>query len=135
MTRTVFADTSFFAAIVNERDALHAQAKKAAAFQTDPSLTTEFVLLEVANFGTRGRQREVFATLIANLRRSPDVEIVPASAELFARGLDLFCQRPDKHWSLTDCISFVVMRERGLTDALTSDHHFEQAGFTACLQD
>ena len=53
---------------------------------------------------------------------------------MFERGLDLFVNRPDKEWSLTDCISFVVMREHGLTEALTADHHFEQAGFVRLLK-
>ena len=68
------------------------------------------------------------------LRRREDVVLLPSSRELFDRGLQLFSDRPDKEWSLTDCISFVVMGERSLTEALTSDHHFEQAGFTVLLK-
>ena len=63
-----------------------------------------------------------------------DFEIVPASPELFYRGIELFRVRPDKDWSLTDCISFVVMTDRGLSEALTGDKHFEQAGFKALLK-
>ena len=59
--------------------------------------------------------------------------IVPASQDVFEQGVELFENRLDKDWSLTDCISFIVMRERGLTEALTGDHHFEQAGFRALL--
>jgi len=59
---------------------------------------------------------------------------LPASQELFERGLNLYRQRPDKDWSLTDCISFVVMREHGVTKALTADRHFEQAGFAILLR-
>ena len=59
---------------------------------------------------------------------------MPASHSLFQEGVQLYNARPDKDWSLTDCISFVVMQEHGLTDALTGDHHFEQAGFTALLK-
>jgi uncharacterized protein len=132
--KPVFADTSFFAAILNERDALHASANEARAVRKQPGLTTEFVLLEVANFCTRGGQRSTFATLVANLRRAQDMEIVPASHDLFEQGLALFLARPDKEWSLTDCISFVVMHEREATEALTCDHHFEQAGFVALLK-
>jgi predicted nucleic acid-binding protein len=59
--------------------------------------------------------------------------IVGADNDYFDRGLERFARRPDKEWSFTDCISFVVMEDKGLTDALTADHHFEQAGFTILL--
>jgi uncharacterized protein len=72
--------------------------------------------------------------MIENLRSAEDIEIVPASAALFDRGFQFFTARPDKDWSLTDCISLVVMHERGITEALTADHHFEQAGFVALLK-
>jgi uncharacterized protein len=75
--------------------------------------------------------RPVFLDLIRALESDPETEIIPPDPALFARGLDLFARRPDKAWSLTDCISFAVMSERGLTEALTGDHHFEQAGFRA----
>ncbi len=75
----------------------------------------------------------VFGRLVANLRRAAAVEIVPASAGLFNQGMVLFDSRADKEWSLTDCTSFVIMQERKITDALTADHHFAQAGFTALL--
>jgi len=67
------------------------------------------------------------------LRASPDVRIIGPSEELFSRGLELYRQRPDKEWSLTDCISFVVMRDEQLSEALTGDRHFEQAGFKSLL--
>jgi predicted nucleic acid-binding protein len=60
--------------------------------------------------------------------------LVASSAEVFERGCELHACRPDKGWSLTDCISFVVMEERGIHEALTGDHHYEQAGFTALLK-
>lgn len=59
--------------------------------------------------------------------------IVAASPELMHRGIELYEARSDKDWSLTDCTSFIVMQDRGLTDALTGDHHFEQAGFRPLL--
>src|SRR5687767_839442 len=117
----VFADTAFYAAIVNRRDQLHVRAKEAAAKVTAPIVTTEFVLIETANFCVEGRRRAVYLRLIANLRKAVNVEIVPASSTDFQRGLDLFAARPDKDWSLTDCISFVVMQELELKEALTAD--------------
>ena len=90
--------------------------------------------------GANGSRRRVkptatprFTRLLALLRQQADVEILPASSSLFRRGCELHAKRLDKEWSLTDCISFVVMEERGLTGALTSDHHFEQAGFSVLL--
>lgn len=62
------------------------------------------------------------------------MQVTPASHDLFRRGLRLYFDRPDKEWSLTDCISFVVMGDEGLSEALTGDHHFEQASFTALLR-
>jgi hypothetical protein len=67
------------------------------------------------------------------LRARSDVVIVPADSSVFDAGMALYRRRTDKEWSLTDCISFVVMQRDGLTEALTGDHHFEQAGFTALL--
>lgn len=133
MSGLIFADASFYAAIINERDELHARAQLAAHRLVGPLVTTEFVLLEVANFCSRGKQRSVFGRLVTNLRSAAAVEIVSASAELFQQGLTLFASRGDKEWSLTDCTSFVVMQERQITEALTADHHFEQAGFAALL--
>lgn len=79
-------------------------------------------------------RRSNFLTLLSKLGADPDVTILPATQALFEKGIDLFARRPDKSWSLTDCISFVVMAELRLTDALTGDHHFEQAGFRALLK-
>ena len=129
----VFADTSFYAAIVNRRDQLHARAKEIAATIAGPVVTTEFVLLETANFCLEGQRRSVYLRLITNLRAAAEVEIIPASSEAFQSGLALFAARADKDWSLTDCISFHIMDERRLTRALTADHNFEQAGFVALL--
>jgi predicted nucleic acid-binding protein len=79
-------------------------------------------------------QPSCFLNLLRSLRANAAFEIVPPDPDLFERGIDLFARRADKAWSLTDCISFVVMTERGLTEALTGDHHFEQAGFLALLR-
>jgi predicted nucleic acid-binding protein len=130
----VFADTSFYAAIINRRDQVHARAKEAAGKCDGPIITSEYVLVETANFCLHGRQRAVYLMLVANLRATANVEIVPAETALFQRGLDLFGARPDKDRSLTDCISISIMQERGLRQALTADQNFEQAGFVALLR-
>lgn len=130
----VFADTPFYVAFHNQRDALHAHAVELAARLTAPVVTTEFVLIEVANFFKRPGDRGMFPAFDAALRADLSTTIVPASSDLYARGLNLFAARPDKEWSLTDCTSFVIMTEQKLTDALTADEHFEQAGFRALLK-
>jgi predicted nucleic acid-binding protein len=129
----VFVDSSFYVAAINRRDQWHARAMAASAALGGRLVTSEFVLVEVANFCARGGWRAVFLRLVTNLRQAREVEIVPATATAFQRGLDLFAARGDKQWSLTDCISFVIMRERGIMEALTADEHFEQAGFRALL--
>jgi uncharacterized protein len=83
----VFADTSFYAAIVNRRDEFHTRAKAAAAKIAGPIVTTEFVLVETANFCNDGPRRATYLRLIENLRAATDVEIIPASADDFQRGL------------------------------------------------
>jgi len=97
-------------------------------------LTTAFVLIEVADGLCKRQTRSRFERLLAMLDSSDEAEILPTTAELFDKGCARYFDRPDKDWSLTDCISFVVMEERGLSDALTADHHFEQAGFRALLR-
>jgi predicted nucleic acid-binding protein len=129
----VFADTAFYVALLNPRDALAAVALARARGSAVRVVTTEFVLIEVANFFSHSTTRSGYVRFVAGLRGDPHTEILPASAQLFDQGLKLFAARPDKDWSLTDCVSFVVMRERGLTDALTADRHFEQAGFRPLL--
>ena len=69
------------------------------------------------------------------MERDAELTIIPDSDALYRRGLELYGQRGDKHWSLTDCISFVVMEQEGLREALTGDRHFAQAGFVALFAD
>lgn len=130
----VYADTSFYVAVFSPQDALHARAKAVAAAHVGPVITTEFILIEVGNFFCRGNGRKVFQTMTEHLLAAEEMEVVPASAALFRSGLGFFNARTDKDWSLTDCISFVVMQERGIREALTADRHFEQAGFVALLK-
>lgn len=89
--------------------------------------------MEVANMLAGTKARRQCAAFLRELSRAPDTRIIPDSEELFQRGLSLYEARTDKGWSLTDCISFLVMSDENLTDALTGDHHFEQAGFTKLL--
>lgn len=128
-----FADTTYFVALLNPRDALHAKALALADLPDLAVVTTEFILLEVATFFTHPANRGVYVRFVADLRADPGTTVLRVTGDLFDRGFDLFAARPDKEWSHTDCISFAAMADRGLTDALTADHHFAQAGFVPLL--
>ena len=131
--KPVFVDTVYFLALLNPADQFHPQARALNQHPPGPLLTTEFVLTEVGDALSRADNRLRFARLLQLLRQQPDVEILSATGTLFRQGCEFHAQRPDKEWSLTDCTSFVVMQERGLEAALTSDHHFTQAGFRVLI--
>ena len=131
--KRVFADAWFYIALLDADDQGH---ERAAAWSCDfegKIITTRWVLVEAANSLAAPTLRKAMAAFLARIESDPDVRIVTDSDGLYPRGLALYAARPDKEWSLTDCISFVVMADEGLTEALTGDHHFEQAGFTALL--
>ncbi|KAF0173585.1 MAG: hypothetical protein FD161_3791 [Limisphaerales bacterium] len=132
--KAVFADTFFFLAAVNPRDAAHSRAITFSSRFAGQLITTDWVLLEVANALAGGRNRAAAVELVVSLKANPNVKLIPLDAGLQQRGWALYAQRLDKEWSLTDCITFLVMSAEGLTDALTEDHHFEQAGFNALLK-
>jgi predicted nucleic acid-binding protein len=132
--KAIFGDTYYFLAIGNEHDQGHQRAVQYAASYKGQILTTEWVLTEVADALASPAQRGQFLTLLELIKDDSNWTVVAASHELFDRGIAFFSQRSDKSWSLTDCISFVVMQEHGLTEALTADHHFEQAGFIGLLK-
>ena len=129
----IFADTFYFLAVLSEDDEAHAPAVEASQDQTVLFVTTAWVLTELGDALAAPDQRALFLKLLRGLEARPHVTIVPPSQELFDRGVALYAQRVDKDWPLTDCISFVVMREMNITDALTGDRHFEQAGFKPLL--
>jgi predicted nucleic acid-binding protein len=129
-----FADSFYFFALLNRHDEAHAAAVAYNARLRRPLVTTAFVLIEVADGLADTTGRELFTALRKKLSTDRRATIVPPELDLFERGAALYESRLDKAWSLTDCTSFVVMRDRGITDALTADHHFEQAGFSALLK-
>lgn len=137
MSRKLFLDTSYAIALFVPADRHHPQARELADILQRDRLrvvTTRAVLLEIGNALSKPLQREVGAQFLNALEDDRRVEIVPLSNELYHDGLKLFSRRKDKSWSLVDCISFEVMREHAVNDSLTSDGHFEQAGFRALLR-
>ena len=129
----LFADTFYFLALLNKSDQAHQGALQFAHLATR-LVTTSWVLTETADALSLPKNRPAFLQLLNALENSEDATIIGPEPELFAAGIELFRARPDKEWSLTDCISFAVMSDLNLTEALTGDQHFEQAGFKALLK-
>jgi predicted nucleic acid-binding protein len=130
----VFADTSFYVAAVSPKDAFHAKAMEFVRQYTGAVVTTEHVLIETGNWFARTQDRGLFLDLLDSIQTDPKTTVIWSVRPLFDAGLKLYATRMDKDWSVTDCISFVVMREHGFKEALTADHHFEQAGFRVLLR-
>ncbi len=133
--KAVFVDTFFLLAALNPADASHESALAWSDAYDGPLLTTAWVIAELADALAGVRHRRIFHEFHETLAAERRMRIIPPDQDRWERGLQLYCSRPDKEWSLTDCISFTVMADEGLTDALTGDHHFEQAGFIALLRD
>ena len=131
--KTVFADTSFFIALLHPRDECHLGAVEFFRSHKGFVMTTEYVLIEVANWLAGGDRRNAFRSLLTKIRTTDRFSVVPSHPNLFDAGSAMYNEMDDKRWSLTDCISFVVMERHGLTEALTADHHFSQAGFKVLL--
>ena len=134
-----FVDTAGWAAWVDRDERFHAAAVAALDEVWDRGgrlVTTNLVLIELTALLTRPlripRPRQI--ALMDSLRGDPSVLIVPVVADIEVAAWELWGARPDKDWSLVDCASFVVMQRRGLTEAVTSGHHFEQAGFARLLR-
>ncbi|MDW8310893.1 MAG: PIN domain-containing protein, partial [Verrucomicrobiales bacterium] len=138
LARELFVDASYLIALAVPADRHHARAiALMRELETAPRMyvTTQAVPLEVGDALYRPAHRASACGLLKALESDPRMQIVPISESLLGRGLTLFRERPDKEWGLTDCVSFVVMNDLGLTQALTTDVHFEQAGFRALLRE
>jgi predicted nucleic acid-binding protein len=136
--RSVFADTGYWIALVNPNDELHDKAL-AAGGQLGPCkiVTSDMVLTELLNaFADKGLDaRKIAFEAVEAIRDDARIEVVPQTRRLFQSAFELYGKRPDKGWSLTDCASFVIMKERTINEALAHDKHFEQNGFVALLRE
>jgi uncharacterized protein len=128
----VFADSFYFLALLNRHDAHHSTAVAAVKSLHSRLVTTHWVLVEVADGLCIPVARQRSAKFLVDAPSDKNLSII-SDFMWFERGLELYRNRPDKSWSLTDCISFAVMEARGVREALTGDHHFEQAGFVPLL--
>lgn len=131
----LFADTVYWLALINPNDTWRSAALDCEARNSEPLVTTEAVLTEIGDALCRAQHRRWALEAIRAIRSDGQVRVIPGGANLFDRALSLYGQRTDKDWSLTDCISFVVMRDMKMDRALTADLHFVQAGFRALLRE
>lgn len=131
--KPVFADSYFYLALLNPRDSGRELAKESAKAFNGRIVTSHWVLTEVADAMCRTSDRGRFVQFFKAVSASSTLAIVAADKSHFSRGIELYASRSDKAWSLTDCISFVIMNELGLIEAFTADAHFAQAGFTPLL--
>ena len=129
-----FVDTSYFLPLLIPGDQYHAAAVSLASQWRGYKVTTDFVMVEVANHLSPRQSRGVFAKFFRTISGDPRMNILPASRHLIERGTSLYETRGDKDWFFTDFIFFEAMRDVGLADALTADHHFEQAGFNILMR-
>lgn len=136
--RSVFGDAGHWIALVNPKEELHAKAVSVSRrLGRVRIVTTDLVLVETLNFyaGAGPVLRRLAVRLVEQTAQSASVEVVRQTPELFAQALALYHSRPDKDWGMANCVSFCVMHDRELTDALAYDHHFMQAGFRALLRE
>jgi predicted nucleic acid-binding protein len=135
--RSIFVDTDYWVASITPHDNLHVKAiTTSAQLAACHLITSDMVLAELLNMFAKGgtHLRKAAVRAIDAITSNPQVEVVPQTRRLFQNALALYRQRPDKDWSITDCASFAIMKGRGIADALTHDHHFEQNGYTALLR-
>lgn len=137
MADSFFLDTAFAIALISPNDAFHEKALELATMieETKSSLvTTRAVVIEVGNALSKQSLRKSAVALIDSMEADETVIIVSISDDIYNEAFKLFRSRLDKEWGLTDCISFVVMKQRKITNALTTDQHFQQAGFVALMK-
>jgi uncharacterized protein len=134
----VFADADYWIALLNPRDQLHLKAKSLSRkIDRVRIITSQMVLVEVlAILASKGPLlREAAVKLVDQLHNNPNLDIVPQTNVQFHNALNLYRDRQDKDWSLTDCASVLIMQERGISEALSYDKHLGQAGFTSLMRD
>jgi uncharacterized protein len=130
----IYIDTGFLIGLFNTKDTLHDRALKWAAKLNDPLIVSEYVLWECVNYFSAVKFRAVASRVVTHVTTDPNIKVVYATRAIFESTMQFHAARPDKDWSLTDCASFQLMSEHGITMALSHDRHFEEAGFQALLR-
>lgn len=135
--KRVFVDTLHWLALVKPDDPWKAAAQKAVNNLGHVRLvTSDAVLVEVLTAMATGgpKLRQAAAEMVRKIMDNPNIDVEPSSRSAFLSGLSRYENRPDKEYSLTDCISMDIMEREGITEALTNDHHFEQEGFEVLIK-
>ncbi len=136
--KMIFADSCYWIALLNPKDELHELAKRVSGELGQYKIvTTEMVLVEFLNGLSRYAPplRTQVSETVKRLQSSPNVEIIPQTCLQFRDALEHYGTHSDKEWGVTDCASFLVMKSKGISEALTHDHHFSQAGYLILLKD
>ena len=137
MANSFFLDTAFAIALISPKDVFHEKALELAK-QVEKSktrlVTTRAIVVEIGNALSKESTRKSAVELIDSIEGDETITIVPVSDEIYSNAFKMFRSCLDKEWGLTDCISFVVMKQQGITSALTTDQHFQQAGFVALMK-
>lgn len=134
MISSVFADTYYYLALINPGDAGHQRALAASRTSSQIIFTSAWIIQELADALAAPPARMAVMRMLASIQADMNTFIIEPDSILWHSGLKLYRSRADKSWSLTDCVSFQIMRDKGIKDALTADRHFEQAGFVALLK-
>src|SRR4030067_878712 len=138
MSLSVFVDTSAWIALINKSDVFHLKAKTIRDVLIKDKrqfFVTDYVVVEIANSLSRIPWRSAAIQLINSIYVSENINVVEIDKKIYVEAWKLYSDRADKEWSLTDCMSFVVMNRNGISEAFTNDRHFEQAGFNTLLQE
>ena len=133
MKRIIFLDTGYLIALIRKKDQFHAAAMEASELYPGPFLTTDLILVELANSLSKPLYRKTVVTVIEKIQTDSNTTVIPFASEGMSRAFSLFKRRKDKTWGMVDCYSFVVMKKRRVRYALTFDEHFQQAGFDTPL--
>lgn len=133
MKQSIFLDTGYFIALIRKKDMWHTVAVEAAKIYLGPFVTTDLVLVELANSLTQLPFRKTVVTVIEKINADTYTTVIPFSSDGMAKAFSLFKRYEDKAWGMVDCFSFVVMKEKRIKQALTFDDHFRQAGFNTPL--
>lgn len=133
--KVVFADTGYWVAVLNPKDDWNNRANELSrSLGKFRIVTSEMVLDELLAGLSKLAVRAMAIRGVDAIRTNPNIEVVPQTSLQFGEAFGMYRHMLDKEWSLTDCASFALMKERGITDALAHDRHFEQAGFVALLR-